>query len=95
MSLKEQLPGPSGTSHMQTRPGELPANQGREAEADQQGIDGMLNRRLERHVAAERPDDTGESTSNTNPDLVTGMGGGDDPISEGVEVPSDLEEMDE
>jgi hypothetical protein len=49
--------------------------------------DQKLSDDFDRELAAETGD-----VDNPDPDLVTGMGGGDDPIVDGVNVETDLEE---
>jgi len=49
--------------------------------------DQKLSDDFDTELAAETDD-----VANPDPDLVTGMGGGGDPIVDGVEVESDLEE---
>jgi hypothetical protein len=104
MSEEHQSSDPiaPGATHMAPQPGERAGRRGSEEQADADALDRTFNNRFNTELAAETRDANDDSdllaeaaTNRRESDLVTGMGGGDDPISEGVDVPSDLEEVDQ
>ena len=82
----------AGGAHMAPLPEERNPEAASAALADEIARDQQLSQRLNTELAAETSD-----ADNAAADLVTGMGGGDDPIGDGdgVQVESDLEEEEE
>jgi len=105
MSAKEPQSGGAGAPYRSVKTGDRLGEPGGDATIDAHDLDRQLAGRFSREVLAETRDANDDSdllaaaesddSDEIDPNLVTGMGGGDDPISDGVEVPGDLEELGE
>lgn len=99
MNAEEHPTGGAGAPYRSVKPGDRLGEPGGDDAIDANDRDRQLAGRFSREMLAETRDANDDSDllaevnqREIDADLVTGMGGGDDPISEGVEVPSDLEE---